>query len=335
MAEKITMALNRGTSCVGCDIAIVNLSENIFALLEVADVVFAPTLLDVKYRDLEAMPDKSITIGLCHGAVRLSENEHTAKVMRNKCQILIAYGACAYMGGIPGLANVTSRRSIFDTVYSKTYSTSNREGVTPQEEWMDERKHTLTLPTFYDEVLALDDVVDVDYYVPACPPTFDMNMTILKVIRDFVEGRAPLPPKGAVIASEKTLCDECRREKKEHIAIQEIKRVHQVIPDPEKCLLEQGILCLGPATRAGCGAVCTSVNSPCRGCMGPTAAVIDQGGSMLSALASILGMTDREMELSEDDIERIVSQLKDPLGYFYRFSLPKSLLRRAVNDKSR
>jgi F420-non-reducing hydrogenase small subunit len=333
MADKITMALKRGASCVGCDIAVVNLSENILTLLEIADIVFAPTLIDVKYKDLEAMPDKSITIGLYHGAVRLSENEHMAKVMRDKCQILIAYGACAHMGGIPGLANVTNRKCIFDTVYSKTYSTENEGGARPQEEWVDEKGHKLTLPSFYDEVLALDDVVDVDYYVPACPPTFDMNMQILGVIKDFVEGKAPLPPKGAVIASEKTLCDECPREKKENITVKEIKRIYEIVPDPEKCFLEQGLLCLGPATRAGCGAVCVNVNAPCRGCMGPTAAVIDQGGSMLSALASILGMSDKETELSEGDIDDIMSQLKDPLGYFYRFSLPKSLLRKVVKDK--
>lgn len=332
MADKITIALKRGASCVGCDIAIVNFNENLFDLLAVADLVFSPTLLDVKYDDIKKMPDKSITIGFYHGAVRNSDNEEMAHVMRAKCSILIAYGACAHLGGIPGLANVTNKQAIIDKVYRKTFSTVNPEGHIPCEMCTDEKGHKLTLPVFWDEVKALDDIVDVDYYVPACPPTHDMNMQILNIVRDFVEKGAPLPPKGAVIASEKTLCDECKRKRAVSFSVEKLVRVHEVKCDPEKCFMEQGILCLGPASRAGCGAVCTAVNMPCRGCMGPTAAVMEQGASMLSALASVLKISDKENELDETDIEKLMEQMIDPLGYFYRFSLPKSQLGRVVKD---
>ncbi len=332
MAEKITIALKRGASCVGCDIAIVNFNEELFTLLEIADIVFAPTLIDVKYDALRKMPDKSITIGFYHGAVRNSDNEEFAHIMRQKCQILIAYGACAHMGGIPGLANVTTKQAILNKVYKETFSAVNPEGTLPQEISKDEVGHELTLPKFYDHVLALDDVVDVDYFVPACPPTPDMNMQILGVVKAFVTEGKPLPPKGTVIASEKTLCDECKRERGEKVAVDRLYRVHEKEFDPEKCFLDQGILCLGPATRAGCGAVCTETNMPCRGCMGPTAAVTEQGASMLSALASVYGLTDRESEMSEEEIDKLMSNILDPLGCFYRFSLPKSQLGRVVSD---
>jgi F420-non-reducing hydrogenase small subunit len=332
MPEKIKIALKRGASCVGCDIAVVNFNEELFTLLEVADLVFAPTLLDVKYDDLKNMPDKSITIGFYHGAIRNSDNEELAHIMRQKCQILIAYGACAHMGGIPGLANVTTKQAILDKVYKETFSAVNPEGTLPQESMTDEAGHELTLPKFYDEVLTLDDVVDVDYYVPACPPTNDMNMQILGVVKEFVTKGKELPPKGTVIASEKTLCDECKREKGEKIEVERLFRIHEKQFDPEKCFLDQGVICLGPATRAGCSAVCTETNMPCRGCMGPTAAVTEQGASMLSALASVYGLTDRESEIEEEEIDKLMSNILDPLGCFYRFSLPKSQLGRVVVD---
>ncbi len=335
MADKITIALKRGASCVGCDIAIVNFNEELFTLLSVADLVFAPTLLDVKYDDLRKMPDKSITIGFYHGAVRNSDNEELAHIMRAKCQILIAYGACAHMGGIPGLANATTREAILEKVYQTTLSTVNPERISPEERMQDEAGHELTLPHFYEEVLALDDVVDVDYYVPACPPTHDMNMQILNVVKGFVTEGKPLPPKGAVIASAKTLCDECKRQRTGKMAVERLYRIQEKMFDPEKCFLEQGMICLGPATRAGCGAVCTETNMPCRGCMGPTAAVTEQGASMLSALASVFGMTDRESEMNEEEIEALMAQILDPLGCFYRFSLPKSQLGRVVRDVER
>jgi F420-non-reducing hydrogenase small subunit len=332
MSKKITIALKRGASCVGCDIAIVNFNEELFTLLSVADIVFSPTLLDVKYDALRKMPDKSITIGFYHGAVRNSDNEEMAHVMREKCQILIAYGACAHMGGIPGLANVTTKKAILEKVYKTTLSTINPDNNFPQEQYKDEKGHNLTLPVFFEDVKALDDVVDVDYYVPACPPTHAINMKILNVVKDFVEKGTPLPPKGAVIASEKTLCDECKRKRSEKIVVDKLYRVHEKEFDEEKCFLDQGIICLGPATRAGCGAVCTAANMPCRGCMGPTAAVTEQGASMLSALASVYGLTNRESELSEEEIEKLMAHILDPIGYFYRFSLPKSQLVRVVKD---
>ena len=335
MSKKISLALKRGASCVGCDIAVVNFNDKLFDLLKIADIVFSPTLIDVKYEDLKKMPDKSITIGLYHGAIRNSDNEEFARIMREKCQVLIAYGACAHLGGIPGLANTTTKENIFKTLYKETFTTQNPENRKPEEEWIDERGHKLTLPKFYEEVYALDDIVDVDYYVPACPPTHQINMQILNLINNWVEGKVELPPKGTVIAQEKTLCDECPRnpEKERKIKIEKIRTIAEVTPDPEKCFLEQGIICLGPATRAGCGVPCINVNTPCRGCMGATSKVMDQGGSMLSAIASILGISENEIELSEEDIDKLVSQLKDPLGCFYRFSLPKSLLRKVVIDK--
>ena len=332
MSEKITIALKRGASCVGCDIAVVNFNEALFTLLSVADIVFSPTLMDVKYDDLKAMPSKSITIGFYHGAIRNSDNEEMAKVMRDKCQILIAYGACAHMGGIPGLANVTNKKAILEQVYHNTVTTHNEDHVIPQERYVDQAGHELTLPEFWDEVKALDDVVDVDYYVPACPPTHDINMQILNVVKAFVEEGKPLPPKGTVIASEKNLCDECERERSDNLSVEKFVRVHEKEFDPKKCFLEQGVICMGPATRAGCGAVCPGANMPCRGCMGPTAVVSEQGASMLSALASIYQISDKENELAEEQIERLMSQITDPLGCFYRFSLPKSELGRVVKD---
>jgi F420-non-reducing hydrogenase small subunit len=159
--------------------------------------------------------------------------------------------------------------------------------------------------------------VDVDYYVPGCPPVGEQ---VSKVIGQFVGGE--LPPVGAVLgASEKSLCHECKRVRTDR-KISKIVRSYQTIPDPQKCLLEQGIICMGPATRGGCGSICLDANMPCRGCYGPLPKSIDQGAKMLSALSSIFDAD------SEEDIQRLVDSVPDPLGTFYRFGLAHSLMRR-------
>jgi F420-non-reducing hydrogenase small subunit len=161
-------------------------------------------------------------------------------------------------------------------------------------------------------------VVTVEYAIPGCPPQPER---IWEVVEHLLSGR-PLPAPGSVLgAGEKTCCDECSRERKEK-KIKQFRRPYEFLPDPELCLLDQGIVCMGPATRSGCGALCTMANVPCRGCYGPPPRVLDQGASMVSALSSVIDANDPQ------EIRAILDQIVDPLGTFYRFSLAHSLLRR-------
>ena len=114
---KLKVALYWAASCGGCEIAQLQIGDKILKLAEAADIVFWPVAIDVKYKDVEAMPDKSIDACLFNGAIRNSEQEHMAKMLREKSKIMIAYGSCAYEGCIPGLANFYNREMIFDRAY--------------------------------------------------------------------------------------------------------------------------------------------------------------------------------------------------------------------------
>lgn len=328
---KVKIAQYWGAGCGGCDVALLDIDEKILGVAEMADIAFWPIAVDTKLKDVEAMPDKSITLTLYNGAVRNSENEHVARLLRQKSAIMVSFGSCACFGGIPGLANVTNKKDLQDYVYNKTFSSVNPDHVRPLPKF-EAPEGELELPVMYDTVLTLDDVIDVDYYMPGCPPTTDQINQFLGIVEKHVKEGAPLPPKGAVIASQKTLCDECGRTK-EVTTIDKINMPYEIAIDPKKCMLEQGVICLGPATRAGCGAKCLDANQPCRGCMGPTAAVMDQGGSMLSALASIFRTADNETQLNEEEILELMTQIKDPLGTFYAFTMPKSIIKRKVKEK--
>jgi F420-non-reducing hydrogenase small subunit len=313
---KPKIAFNWASSCGGCEIAIFELGTKLVDVSSKVDIVFWPAIFDYKYSDLDAMPDKSIDVTFFNGAIQTSENEHLAKVFRDKSKTLVAFGACATGGGIPALANTTSRDKIFASSFKETPTTDNPENVMPQTNFH-VKEGELTIPEFYNTVRTLDQTVDVDYYVPGCPPIGDQ---VEKLIMQFVNG--DVPPKGAVLgASDKSLCHECKRIKTDR-KITKLVRTFQTIPDPEKCLLEQGIICMGPATRGGCGSICLDANQPCRGCYGPLPNVIDQGGKMLSALSSIF---DAE---SEEDIQKLADSVPDPIGTFYRFGLARSLMRR-------
>lgn len=324
MSEKPKLSLYWAASCGGCEIAIVNLNEKILDIDANFDFMFCPCLLDTKKKDIEAMPDKSIAVTLFNGAIRTAENEEMAHLLRKKSQIFIAFGSCSYEGCIPGLANLYTKDDIFRAVYLDNLTVDNPLGIIPQAETeMPEAK--IHLPEFYERVKTLAQVADVDYFIPGCPPE---PHQIWNVVEAVVQGK-PLPPKGTVIgAGKSSVCDECERKKNDK-KITGFKRTYEIIPDREQCLLEQGFICMGIATRDGCGGLCPKVNMPCTGCYGSPEGVLDQGAKMVAALGSIIDVGDVK-GLSEDEINKridmIIDAIPDFAGSFYKYSLPGSIL---------
>lgn len=323
MSGKPKLALYWAASCGGCEIAVLDIQEKILDVDAFFDVVFWPVAVDFKVKDVEAMADDEIDLCLFNGAIRTSDNEYMAHLLRRKSKILVAFGSCACEGCIPALSNTTTRAATMDWIYSQSPSTVNPDGVRPQIR-TETAVGTIELPEFWETVCSLDQLTDVDYFVPGCPPQAHQIWAVLETVIDIMENGKPLPPKGTVLgAGDKTCCDECPRERQEK-KIKGFRRIHEVIPDPDKCLLDQGIVCMGPATRSGCGALCVSVGLPCRGCYGPAPNSKDQGTKMISALASVIDSDDPE------EIDRILDGIVDPIGTFYRFSMAHATLGRVT-----
>jgi F420-non-reducing hydrogenase small subunit len=312
---KPKLALYWASSCGGCEIAVLALHEKILDVAAAFDIVFWPCVMDFKYKDVEAMADGEIDVCLFNGAIRNDENAHLAHLLRRKSKVLVAFGACAYGGSMPGLANFTNRDAIIDFVYKDSPSTDNPDKTVPQK-YTEVAEGELTLPIFWDTVKTLAQVVPVDYFLPGCPPEVQ---TIELAVNAIVTGQ--LPPPGAVIGPDVTVCDECSRTKNEK-KIKRFYRPQEIIPDPDTCLLEQGLFCAGIGTRSGCGALCPQVGVGCRGCYGPNEGVLDHGAKILTGIASAIDAN------TVEEVEKILDTLPDPAGYFYRFHLPQSLLRR-------
>ena len=321
LKPKLRLAVYWAAACGGCCVSVLDVHEKLFGIVEAADLVFWPLALDTKYKEVEEMPDHHIDLTLFNGAIRNSENENMAKLLRKKSRILVAYGSCAHLGGIPGLANFSSKEDLLRRVYEESESTVNPEKIRPQTEF-EVSEGKLTIPLLYDDVRSLSQVVDVDYFIPGCPPQSERLSEVMNIILSNGE----LPPKGSVIgAGMKTQCDECTRKKTENKLIGKFYRPWEIMDDGETCFMEQGVICIGPATRTGCGCRCIKGNAPCRGCYGPPSGVVDPGAKMMSSVASIIDAKEPEM------IKQIIGDIADPAGLFYRFSLPVSLLRRKMS----
>jgi len=327
--EKPKLALYCAASCGGCEITVVDIEEKILDVAEFFDIVLWPCVMDFKYSDVEAMQEKEIDITLFNGAIRTSENEHMAKMLREKSKLLIAFGSCAQEGCIPGLSNFYDKQSTFEYVYNESPSVEeSSKGIYPQETTK-MPEGVIDIPEFWDTVKTLDQVVDVDYYIPGCPPQSFQVAAVIGAVIGILKNGGELPPKGAILgADDKTICNECPRERKEK-KIKEFFRIQEVIPKDDECLLDQGILCMGPATRSGCGALCVQAGISCRGCYGAPPNVKDQGAKMISALSSVVDAS------TPEEVRKIIDKIADPLGTFYRFSLAASTFKRVQQSKEK
>ena len=317
--SKPKFAMYWAASCGGCEIAVLNIHEKILDVDANFEVVFWPVAMDAKYKDVEAMEDGSITLCLFNGGMRNDENEHIAKLLRRKSKIMVAFGSCACEGCIPGLGNLSNVNQLIDTAFT-TLTTDNPQNLRPQTSY-DVPEGTLHIPTMNPMLKTLDQVVDVDYYMPGCPPESHQITTVVELVIAALKGEAQLPPKGATIgAGNSTVCDECTRKRNEKL-ITAFGRIQMIHADPELCLLEQGIPCNGLATRSGCNARCPGAGAQCIGCYGPAEGVLDYGSRLISAFASVIDSDKPE------EIDQILDGLVDPAGQVYRFNLAGSLLR--------
>jgi len=268
-------------SCSGCEIAILNLGETLLDLLPELNFVHIPVLMDHKHLgqlgDQEHIDIPKATVGLLSGGIRNDEHLEVALEMRKKCDVLIALGTCATHGGIPALINSYTN----DELNERYYSTESTDpGGKPP---------TQGVPALLDRCYALDEKIDIDIYLPGCPPHPDH---IAAAILGLLKGEdIELPFK--------SVCDSCPTKRDGKGDVKEIKRfVTTPEFDPEKpidemrCLLEQGYLCMGPVTRGGCAGArgdaprCISARVPCRGCYGPVQQEGNQLLDMLNALVS-------------------------------------------------
>jgi F420-non-reducing hydrogenase small subunit len=317
---KPRVAFYWNASCGGCEEAVVDLGEGFADLAERVEIVLWPVALDFKRHDVEALPDGGIDVAFVNGAVRLSEQDDWAVLLRRKARTVVAFGACAHLGGVVGLGNLSEPAELLETAYRRQPTVSNPEQLLPGTRVL-AAGHELTLPSLLSRALPLGEVVPVDYVIPGCPP----SPAIIAAAVELLLSGERLPPPGAVLAPNASLCDSCPRKdsRPERLSIQSLARLATTQPDEATCFLAQGLVCLGPGTRQGCQPGCVEVNMPCRGCFGPLDGIPDHGAAGLSAFASLFSG-------SEEELSALAAALPDPAGTFWRYGYGAGLIPRRV-----
>ena len=279
MPAKI--AIDWLNACAGCEISIIDMGPRLLTVLDLVEFVHLPALMDHKYfnqmgdgKHLE-MPEAAV--GIITGSIRNEEHLEVALEMRKKCGAIIAMGTCATHGGIPALCNTFTTEQILEHYYST-------ETTDPHDE-----RPSDGLPGLLDACYAVDEKIDVDILLPGCPPHSDQ---VFETLVAFLEGRP-------AVLRDKSVCDTCPTTREGKGKVKKLRRYLQAPEyenvndgiDKMRCILEQGLLCMGPVTKAGCcgnegDPRCISARVPCRGCYGPVEKDGNQRLDMLNALVS-------------------------------------------------
>jgi F420-non-reducing hydrogenase small subunit len=460
----VKVAFMQLSSCWGCHQSLLNAHLRLLPLLPQLDIVYWPAVIDAKLKTLEERPDSDILVGFLEGVVRTKKDTENVKLMRQKCSIIVAFGACPSYGSVAGLANLYSKEDLIERKFG------DKEFITDE----NPAEPTTNLPGFEEFIINLKDIVDVDMFIPGCPPTTDNIIASISYLLTLASEDPPSLNKkgcvcdkcnlrgnecflnseklcyGAITAlgcdlmcpnkgdicygcykstnklgkevkqlkeiidniisltqyraahlqhfldvflgssnitsfyyrgdllqrlayepesfnikeiqsnngvkfifdvaptgnstideiigtylfllkddpnfkfSTKSVCSHCDREISDKIPT-DLKRDYEGLPSMDTCFLEQGYICLGPVTQAGCGTICpNNANAPCLGCYGAATGIKDPGVKFISTLGSLC---------FDKDPDEIINKISDPAGLFNRFTLPASTLGHRYRDK--
>jgi len=321
---KSKMAIVYGSNCGGCNTALMGSTGRLVELSDISDIVYWPYLMDHKEDDLREIDE--VDFGLFIGSVRTVKHQENAELLRAKSKIFVSFGTSACYGGISGLSNSIPVENIFLKTFKKSMT---KMGASPSSEQEGHLDGKLGLPELQSFVQPVGDLVDVDIYVPGCPPPVKSIESLMEIIENYPSER--LYTEKTIIAEEKSLCEVCPRHKPDEIRLENFMRVHEAPLNDDECFLAQGIVCLGPVTRAGCGSKCIRSNMPCRGCFGPLPSISDQGTRMLTSISTAF-KAGSEKDVGEEKLNELLNSVSDPLGLFYLFTLASSIINRRYSD---
>jgi coenzyme F420-reducing hydrogenase gamma subunit/ferredoxin/aerobic-type carbon monoxide dehydrogenase small subunit (CoxS/CutS family) len=167
--EKFIVATTSLAGCFGCHMSLLDIDVELLDMLEIVEFNKSP-LTDIKTFS------KRCHVGLIEGGCANSENVHVLQEFRKKCDILIGFGECAIMGGIPAMRNFIPLKECMEEAYLNGITSEIGADIIPAHE---------DIPKLLNNVYPCNEVVKIDYYIPGCPPN---AQHIWKVVKSILLG---------------------------------------------------------------------------------------------------------------------------------------------------
>ncbi len=160
MSEKAKVATASLAGCFGCHMSLLDIDERLLDLIQVVEFDRMP-LTDIKRVG-------RCDVGIIEGGVANAENVEVLRDFRDHCKVLVAMGACAINGGIPAMRNQFELADCLTEAYVDGVGVDNPMIPNDPE-----------IPLLLNKVHPIHEVVNVDYFLPGCPPAADAIWTFL------------------------------------------------------------------------------------------------------------------------------------------------------------
>jgi len=154
--------------CSGCHMSLLDMDERLVLLDDKIEIVYSPLV------DAKQFPE-NVDVALVEGSISSEEDLHKIKIIRKNSKVLVSLGDCAVTGNIPSMRTVFPLAKVLERVYDEN-ATINKQIPTK------------IVPKLLERVMPLHEVVNVDVYLPGCPPSAD---NIFFAISELLEGRMP------------------------------------------------------------------------------------------------------------------------------------------------
>lgn len=161
---KIRLATVWLGGCAGCHMSLLDLDERLLELAALADLVYGP-LVDIKDFPLD------VDIALVEGAVANVDNLELLLKVREHSRVLVSLGDCAVTGNVTALRNSGKVSELLGTVYHEEPGEAPVGPAAIRE-----------VPALLPKVLPLHHVVDVDVFIPGCPPDPERIWTVVSAL---------------------------------------------------------------------------------------------------------------------------------------------------------
>jgi NAD-reducing hydrogenase small subunit len=156
--------------CSGCHMSFLDMDERLVEIAGLVDVVHSPVV------DPKDFPH-DVVVTLVEGAVSSDHDLHLAQVLRKRSRLVVSLGDCAVTGNVPSMRNPHKDKVLLDRAYVENATTNPGHP-------------TRHVPPLQVRARPLHEVIDVDLFLPGCPPPAD---AIHYVITEVLEGRTPDP----------------------------------------------------------------------------------------------------------------------------------------------
>ena len=168
MTTKPTLATTWLDGCSGCHMSFLDMDERLLEIAGLVDLVYSPLV------DFKVYPD-SVDFCLVEGAVSSVDDLEKIKLVRERTKTLISFGDCAVTANVPGMRNPIGPQPLLDRAYLENADLNKQIPLD-------------VVPALLPMARPIHRVVDVDVFLPGCPPSADL---IHGVLVDLLEGRTP------------------------------------------------------------------------------------------------------------------------------------------------